>query len=205
MRAGRCDSPPPLSGAARLLRVVTLSGTSLALAVAAHLVGGGPRPSGGLLALVGSLLVAVALLLTQQRCRLWMLLATVGIEQALLHLTFPASGTTPCVTGLAAAGHGPGSPLRECAPGGASMAMPMTSAPMVLAHIAATLVVVVLLWRGEAWLWRVIARLIGVPGAGPPLTGAPPVQWADAVTSRRLSVVRRPAAPRGPPPRSAPA
>ncbi len=219
----RGDSRPPLSGAARLLRVTTLAGASLALALSAHVVGGGAMPSPGGLSLIGTAALAVALLLTRRRCRLWVLAATVVAEQTLMHLALPVSGAVICMpatTGMslghrllgggAACGSGPAGiggvlpPAASGVPSTVGMSMPgmsmpaMPDLPMLLAHGVATVVVVLLLWRGETWLWRVVARLLGLPGTGPASLGVRAALWARSVRLRPRSP-RRPAAPRGPP------
>ena len=208
------DPRPPLAGAARLLRVCTLSGTSLTLAVSAHVLGGGVAPAPGVLLLAATVLVSVAVLMTQWRCRFWALLVAVGLEQALLHMTFPATSSAGmCLPTVPAAGHAhPGmspacipatvqgldaaTPPRVSADMPAAMLLP--SWPMLVAHLAATIVVVWVLWRGEALLWRIVARLLGTPSTGPThavyRTG-----WTVVHLRRTRKMFPRPAAPRGPP------
>lgn len=147
--------PLALRGAVRASRAVLLGGSSLLLATAAHLAGGGTLPGTGVLTVAGFALGLLAVVLTRRRVRLPVLLAALVPQQLLLHLLFgTAAAVGGCGPGQA---HHAGSAL-TCMP--AHGAVPMGySWPMVVVHVVATLATAWLLARGEAWCWRLVARV----------------------------------------------
>ena len=149
--------PRPVRGGWRLLRAGVLGGSSVLLAVGAHLLGGGSAPSAAVVALTVCLAGLVAVSVTARRCRLPLLLTVLGVEQAGLHLLFgAASAAASCSPTVGSAAHGlhVGAMCASAAgPGG--MAEP--SLGMVLAHVAAVIATAWLLARGELWVWALVA------------------------------------------------
>ncbi|GAA1431825.1 hypothetical protein GCM10009616_19820 [Microlunatus lacustris] len=204
---GRATAPEPgdghpTQGSRRLVRVVGLGGSSLALAGAAHLVAGGRLPPAGVLAVLTGLVGLVALTLTARRCRLPVLVAVLGVEQLALHGVLTAA-TLPAVAGGCLAGsHSHHALVTSClAPGAPPTAVPAAAgAAMWLLHGAAVLVTAWLLARGETLLWRAVDRIAdavpllrarAVPRRPRPRTPAP----VDVVLRRHHPA----AVPRGPP------
>ena len=153
----------------RSVRVATLGAASLMLAVTAHLLAGGSRPSIGLLTITALVLGLVALPLTARRCRLVPLLAVVGVEQLLLHWVFTAGtghASCPSVAHSGAAHHAVATTCLS--PAAETMAMAAdTHWTMWLAHAAAVVATAWVLTRGEAWLWRTAARAVEAATAAP--------------------------------------
>lgn len=184
----------------RAVRVGTLGGASLILAVMAHLLGGGAQPSIGLLAVTAVVLGLIAVPLTARRCRTVPLLGVLSTEQLLLHWLFAtATGHISCLAPGGAAHH---ALTRMCLSSAADV-MPMGSTgwTMWLAHAAAVLVTGWVLARGEAWLWRTADRVLEAATAAPQVR--PGTQSPKVVVGYRLSPLSTssyPAAsPRGPP------
>ena len=191
-----------------------LGGTSLLLATGAHVLGGGALPGVGVLLVAGMLLGLLAAVLTARRVRLPALLTLLGVQQLALHELFGLAAAAPTCTPTAYAyaahaGHGGhlggADPLVPgCAAAASGMAaMPETPAwVMTAAHVLAVLVTAWVLARGEAWLWRTVARVVAAAGlavgkpALPRSRGRRPV--CRVVTTCRNAVWSA-AAPRGPP------
>ena len=177
----------PCSAAADLslgLRVPAFAGLTLALAVAAHVAGGGGLPS------AGRMLFAVAAVtftwwpLTAREVPWWLMTAGVAAVQVGVHLAFldPAHAVAPHAAGHAHA--------------------PATSVPVLAGHLAAALLVAWWLRRGESAAWaalrRVLPRLVHpvrVPAM--PAARVRPA-WAPRVLAQQL-LDRRTAPRRGPP------
>ena len=140
-------------GWARLARAGVFSGASLFLATAGHVVGGGTLPGAGLLALTAIGLAMLSVTLTVRRLRFGVLLASLGLEQLLLHLLFHASTTAATCASVIMPGHSMSSAV--CGSGTSTAA----SWPMVLGHALAVLATAWLLARGERWLWAVADRI----------------------------------------------
>lgn len=194
---------PPLRGARRVLRSAVLGSASLALAVGAHVAGGGAAPGAGLLLLTAALVGLVALTATARRVRLTWLAPLLGLEQALLHALFQALGSTAvlCTAATSAghAGHHADAAL-ACVPAAGSATMTMPDWPMLLAHLLATLATAWLLVRGESALWSLAERVVRAATARPGALRLPRAVVVVRTTRRRPH--RRPcgtAAPRGPP------
>ena len=182
----------PCSAAADLslgLRVPAFAGLTLALAVAAHVAGGGGLPS------AGRMLFAVAAVtftwwpLTAREVPWWLMTAGVAAVQVGVHLAFldPARALAPH-----AAGH-----VHAPSTGGHA-----TSVPVLAGHLLAALLVAWWLRRGESAAWaalrRVLPRLVHpvrVPAM--PAARVRPA-WAPRVLAQQL-LDRRTAPRRGPP------
>ncbi|GAB2591115.1 hypothetical protein [Microlunatus antarcticus] len=183
----------------RALRVALLGGGSLLLATAAHLSGGGTLPGPGVLAVAAFLLGLVAVLLTRRRVRLPVLLAALVPQQALLHVLFDtaasaAGGCSP----VQAAHHA--MTMLTCMPGHGMG--PMGYAwPMFLGHLVATLGTAWLLVQGEAWCWRLVARVARAAYVAPAARSSRrrPRPATTAVLRALLLRPHRPRLSRGPP------
>lgn len=213
-RRSRSAAPAPTIGRVRAARTGVLGGTSLFLATGAHVLGGGSLPDVGVLLVAGMLLGLLAAVLTARRVRLPALLALLGVQQLALHELFGLAAAAPACTPTASAyaghaghaGHlGGADPFMSgCATAAGGMAaMPGTSAwAMTAAHVLAVLVTAWVLARGEAWLWRTVARVVAAAGLAvgkpslPRSRGRRPVR--RLVTTCRNAVWSA-AAPRGPP------
>ena len=193
----------PLRGARRVLRSAVLGAASLALAVGAHVAGGGTAPGAGLLLLTAVLVGLVALTATARRVRLTWLAPLLGLEQALLHALFQAAGSTGVVcTAATSAGHvgHHADAALACIPAGGSATMAMPDWPMLLAHLLATLATAWVLVRGESALWSLAERVVRAASARPRVLRLP--RAVVEVRAARPRPHRRPrgtAAPRGPP------
>lgn len=196
----------PTAGVLRSARAGAVAATVLGLAAGAHVAGGGGLPAPFLLSGLAVVVLAVCLLLAGRRFSLPVLTGVLGGGQLALHTVFgvcsdptvtvSATGhhqQVVTVSGLAAAGTAPD----------LSPALSLTTAPaMTAAHVAATLVAVVLLVHGENLLWQVwswlrpLARvLVELVRFVRPLLR--PV--GAAVLARPRSVVARRVRRRGPP------
>lgn len=188
------------TGWRRLVRVAALGGGAYALAVTAHVAGGGGWPGWPVTLILTGLLGVTSVALTSRRRRLPFVLLVLTAVQTLLHLLFSRiDGAAASCAVIAGSHHQATAP---CGPGAApvSEALPtLPSLPMTVAHLAATVVTAWLLARGEAWLWRAVDRLLARrPSRGLALDGVPVSGIRREV--RMLGVVRpAPGAPRGPP------
>lgn len=206
----------PSRGRVRLLRWAALGGSSMALAAAAHLIGGGRLPGVGVLTLAGALVGLVALTATVRRLRFPVLLGVLGAEQLGLHYLFSVASTLSpvgCVMTHGVATHQAvsvgGAGVLSCAlaPGGAAPAMTSGStadALMLAGHVLATLATAWVLARGEAWLWRLTERVIVAAAAAPCRR---PRSWLhlSSFDLPEVAALRRalsPGAPRAPPVRA---
>src|SRR3954454_10511944 len=116
------QGPLPTTGWTRLLRAGAFGTASLLLAGLAHVLGGGGLPDLGL----GLLLVAatgtVAVVLTARRCRLPLLLTTLGAEQLTLHALLTDDGSLSCAAMPAVHGGAMAcAPLAAAAPHGSTV------------------------------------------------------------------------------------
>jgi hypothetical protein len=172
----------------RLLRAAALAVVTVALALAAHLLGGGPRPSAATLGqAVVVLAVAMAVVMTLRAGRPSMTGALVGLggSQLLLHQWFVLATPGECAGQLAShllpGGHLLTSVLpwgllaqtaRACATTGDASATMLTAA--VVSHALATLLTGALVARGEALLSCAVALVL------PALPTLVPVRSATA-------------------------
>ena len=199
----------PLQGARRLVRVAALGGSSLLLATAAHLVGGGQLPTTAWLLVLTVLLGMVATTLTARRVRLSTLMLVLGVEQVGLHAALAWMSVPPPDAGcgswhsaahhVAAAATCPSGSGEPAAGGAGSVTGP--GLLMWAAHTVAVVLTAVLLARGEAWLWQIADRLHAVAHAAPACRARR--RRTVAVTPLSLARPSRlpdpAAAPRGPP------
>lgn len=190
----------PAQGWVRLARAAILGSTSLFLATAGHMIGGGTLPGAGLLAVTGVALALVSVSLTSRRLRFVPLLAVLSVEQGLLHLLFHAATTGSICTTGAMAGHAmtaaPASPsLTGCGLGAATT----TGWSMVLGHALAVVATAWLLAYGERWLWRVVERTHRYATARPSRRRRPRIVIVGSGARWCLERAWRPAGPRGPP------
>lgn len=144
----------PSMGAVRGARATAWTTAAFALSVGAHVVGGGAPPAVG-----GALLMVLALLwtglvLTRWRLGPVVLTISLGASQMLLHsiLTVHEVGVA---CGGSDAHHGV---VLACA-GGAPAPHHQSGTTMLLAHVVATLLLALLMARGEESLWVLAGRL----------------------------------------------
>lgn len=151
----------PLAPGWRAVRIAVLGGSSLALAVLAHIAGGGRLPASAVLAVTALVLGLVAVPLTMRRCRMRRLVPLLAAEQFAVHVLFSAAAAPPGCAAPAGSHH---AVLVPCT-SGAPVAADLTAAAghgwgMWLGHAVAVVATAWLLARGEHWLWRVAARLV---------------------------------------------
>ncbi len=146
-------------GWARLARAGVFGGSSLFLATAAHVAGGGTLPGAGLLVLTAIGLALASVTLTARRLRVGVLLVALGLEQLLLHLIFHTATTAATCAAVAMPGHAM-STAAMCGSGSSTSA----GWPMLLGHLLAVLATAWLLARGERWLWTVTERVLPYAG-----------------------------------------
>lgn len=142
----------------RTLRGAAAAAVATWTAAVSHTIGGGEAPAPVLLGIVAVLATPVAVALAGRRLGLARLALTVLTAQMLFHVAFAATAGT----GGTVRGHVHGRPLWT---GGESAASVLPDLGMFIAHIAAAVVTVVLLHRGERMLralGRGIARLVAL-------------------------------------------
>jgi hypothetical protein len=130
--AAGLDSLDPTRGAVRVLRAVVVGAAAVGVSLLGHLAGQAVVPSGVTLA---ASIVAAALVTWALSSRQWTAASLTGLllaAQSVLHTVFTLG-----------AGESGGHQLE----------------PMIGGHLAATLVVVVVLTRGESLLWAVVESL----------------------------------------------
>ena len=185
----------PTRGWVRLARAGVFGSSSLFLATAGHVAGGGLLPGPGMLAALGGVLALVSVSLTSRRLRFGLLLGVLAAEQVALHLVLQAaSGVSACVAVM------PGHAMAAPAICGGSVAAPAGSSwLMLIGHGLALLATAWLMSAGERWLWRLVeqtyrhatvrltrARRTCVEASSAPVPAPIQFVWAAAV-------------PRGPP------
>ncbi len=134
---------------ARVVRSAAVGALGAALAASAHAAAGGGPPTVGALALAAVAVGAGAYVVAGGPLGTARLLALLLAAQALLHAVFEL--TAPAATGHA---HHGGDAANALTPAG--------EATMVGAHLAATLVLALLLARGEAWLFGAGRLAVGL-------------------------------------------
>jgi hypothetical protein len=205
----------PERGALRLTRAALFALSAVGLACAAHLFGGGDgvSPTAALLA-CPAVMIVVNLLAARQRGP-GVLLVVMGLTQLVLHLAFMAASSAQTCT-IAGDGH-PMAAMPASSAGPARFAVqcgpPMThhgangqlwpSGPMLLAHLLATVMLVLVLARGEQAVWALASclsfRLIrSGPAVRLPVASRLPVPPAPLVRPRP-AIPRRGVRRRGPP------
>ncbi len=149
-------------GLVRAARAAVALLAVLGISSAAHEVGGGQAPGVVALAFLALLVGPPVWFATGRRLTTPVLVALLGGAQVVVHL----------VLRTMVPGHGTGSAMHvhegvpEALVPGAAPAMPEMSAldaPMLLAHVVATLVLSVVLARAEAALWHVVSALLPRP------------------------------------------
>ena len=192
----------------RVVRATTLAVVTLALAAAAHVLGGGELPSPGFLAGVLLPLSLGSSLLTRLRLGPLAVLAGLAPAELGLHLLFSAAAPGGSVASVVPA-HGHGAGVVGMPPSGlpagdllaGSPAVAGHSSPaMIAAHALATVVTALALSHGERVLWILWESLrpVGLPR---PVPLVPVASWAPVPTTAWVptSVTGRCAEPRGPP------
>ena len=191
----------PTRGAARLARAAAFGVATLALAAGSQVAAGGGLPSMTMLALLAVPVAVAALVLTGRRCGPVLLLASMAGAQVLLHEALKA--LTAQVPGDLA---GQVSAASASAMGGHAVAhADGWSVSMTAAHVVASVVMALLLARGEQALWELVSRLLPALPGQPHLLGCGPLQTAVLVSVRTLapSLVSGGLGLRGPPVRFA--
>jgi hypothetical protein len=153
-------TPAPLA----LPRALTITGLILGLAAAAHTAAGGPLPAPSVLALLGVLVLLPVTVLARRRLGLGSITAALAAGQVALHAAFNALPQTAehcTAAGLAVHGHHQAQTIPGCATTGSGLlALNVPALPepaMTGAHILAVALTALLLTRGEAALWRMLA------------------------------------------------
>ena len=204
-RAVRLRFVVPGTGLLRLTRVALFAVSAVGLASAAHLVANQDVPVVTALLAVPAVMIVVNLPARRRRGPVGLFLG-LGLTQAVLHLAFMvtsiAPGCAPTSTAMGAHGHYP----VTCGPvggHGGPAAELWPSPTMALGHTLATVLLVLLLARGEAALWALATGLGLRPHRPPVLTLPPPARplpVAAAAAARVPSAVhRRTVRRRGPP------
>lgn len=163
----------PATGGLRALRTAVVTVVVLALAVAAHVAGGGHVPSGPA---AGAAVVAVALgahVATRRQLTTVALLALLAAGQFVLHHVFMALDAArgpvdATAMPMGSPGHGHPVALLAVAPEASSGVSglaagvdlgPVVLTPMLASHVVATLLTAVVLAGGERAVWRLWAWL----------------------------------------------
>ena len=147
------------AGGVRALRLTAFCAAATALAVGAHLAGGGMPPDAVATALASLLAAAAGWVLTRRRRGLLDILAVLAAVQVVTHELFATAPTASL----------PGMPMAGMPMGGAGGAV------MLAAHALAVAVTAVLLARGERLVHDLTAVLAWVRG------GAHRLRHGDAV------------------------
>lgn len=212
-----------VAGPLRLARAALVATLVLALSAGAHAVAGGHLPDPLVLAALGAFTLAGTMVAARGRFTVPRLVALLGGAQLALHTALDAlgHGAAACVAGASAAAHTAHGVALACAtstpvpdgagsgawagitPSGLEPAGVAAAAPgtwMVAAHAVATLVLAVVLARGERALERLLAWLTPRPAA-PARVVLPVRRTPVVVVAWRRLVSRDPgtAPTRGPP------
>jgi hypothetical protein len=148
----------PAAGALRVARAAAFGAVALALALIAHVAAGGSSPRPIALTFLAGVVAGVSVVVTGRRLCVGATTLALGAVQVGLHAAFmaltPAAG---CMTVTMPVSHAGGPMSMTSCPDGAPgwMGLPGSGAalPMVLAHAGATVVLAVLLARGDRALW----------------------------------------------------
>ncbi|MCB7135601.1 hypothetical protein [Cellulosimicrobium marinum] len=198
----------PVAGPLRLARAALVATLVLAVTAGAHALGGGHLPDPLVLAALGAFTLAGTTAAARHRFTVPRLVGVLGGAQLGLHLTLDAlgHGAVACTsTGAGHSGHGGvvcPTVADAAAPAVSAVAPVVPGTAMFLAHVAATLVLAVVLARGEQALVRLVAWLAPRPVVLDPV--ALPVARAVRAVGRTVhgAAARHPgtAPTRGPPP-----
>jgi hypothetical protein len=146
-------------GVPRASRGVALAGCSAALAVAAHAAAGGSVPSPGLTLVLTVLLAGAGTALADRRRGFPAILAAVGASQLGMHVLLAGLGQDHSAAGHGSAEHG--SAVHGSAVHGGVVPAPVA---MVALHVAATVLIAVLLARAENTAFALAAVLRWIAG-----------------------------------------
>ncbi len=199
----------PGTGLLRLTRAAFFAVSAVGLASAAHVAAGDDVPALMALLSIPAMMIIVNRLAAGRRGPIGLFLG-MGLTQIVLHLAFmvtsiaPACAPSSAMTELAMAKHGHVAMACEPISGhGGAAAQLWPSASMALAHTLATVLLVLLLARGEAAVWALAACLrfrFVLPGTAVQLPNVRHVPVAAAVARRSPTPVhRRTVRRRGPP------
>ena len=149
----------PAAGPLRLARAAAFGTVAFALALVAHVAAGGPSPRPVTLTFLAGGVAGVSVLVTARRFGVAHTTLALGAVQIGLHAAFmalaPAAG---CMTVTLPASHAAGPmSMTSCLAGSPGSGSPL---PMVLAHAGATVVLAVLLARGDRALWLLATLLL---------------------------------------------
>lgn len=190
----------PAHGILRLTRAGALALAIVALSLTAHVLAGGMSPSPVYLGVVTVPVIGLSLVVTSRRVRLPVVTGLFAVTQLALHRSFDvlSAATSGSVVGM------PGAHRGEHLSLSSSPAMSGHSGGvwMTVAHVLATLVLVLVLSRGEAAVWTLWQRLVGrVPAAVGPLStfAVPAAHGGRVLTSRLTTGLRRVRGPPGAP------
>jgi len=182
-----------------LTRAVTLSATTLALGAGSHVVAGGSPAPIGVLAVLGSLLLVAALLVSRRRLRVASVAPLVAVAQVLVHTVLTWVHQAQAVTVSGSHAHGAAATV-TAAGGGATAHLGST---MLLAHLAATALTVGALVGADRaaaaarhWWTGVVVLTHGAPAQVPRLALPRPAPAPVRTTAHPLA---RGLARRGPP------
>ena len=150
----------------RFLRASLISTATLVLAAVAHTAAGGHLPATPVLVLLAVLSLAPVMLLSRYRLGLAAMAGILATSQTVLHTAFTTLAGTPdhCTgSGIAAHGHHQTFAIPHCATDGVAVTghdmAGWPAAAMLAAHILAAAATALLLARGEAALWNLLAWL----------------------------------------------
>jgi hypothetical protein len=184
----RASATAPTSGALRVARGAVVGVTAMGLSVGGHIAGGGALPAPATAAALLGLTAAGSIALSGRRWTVSSLVSVLLGVQVVCHVAVAGHAGSQLANHHQQAAHG-------------------VSALMVVAHVAAALFTAVLLSRGEAWCWRLVALLSRPVHLGalftartPPAFGArslPPAVGSLAVLRSLLLCDAQPR--RGPP------
>jgi hypothetical protein len=157
----------PAQAPLRFLRSGVITGSGIGLAAAAHTAAGGHLPPVQVLFLLTALCMAPVTMLSNRRFGLPAILGILTAAQAALHAAFAAfSGPASSCSGssVAAYGHHQAAAVPGCAaiPAAELTANALAGLPgpaMAGAHVLAVAFTALLLARGEAALWQLMAWL----------------------------------------------
>ncbi|MFT4165425.1 MAG: hypothetical protein QM650_09305 [Microlunatus sp.] len=188
----------PTRGSVRLARAGVLGSSSLFLATAGHVAGGGVLPGPGMLAVLGGALALVSVSLTTRRLRFGLLLGLLAVEQIALHVVLQAaSGASACVAVM------PGHAMTAtaiCGGSAGATTVATTSGWMMMAgHGLALLATAWLMAAGERWLWRLVEQTYRRATIRPTRSRRAVVAVLASPVPAPIRIGWIPAVPRGPP------
>ena len=185
----------PTRGWVRLARAGVFGSSSLFLATAGHVAGGGTTPGPAMLAVLAGVLALVSVSLTTRRLRFGLLLGVLVGEQIALHWILQAAGGgSTCATVMP--GHAMAASTICSAPGAAAAASGWT---MLIGHGLALLATAWLLSAGERWLWRLVEQTYRRATVRPTRPRRVHVGARSIFLLAPAQLAWAPAAPRGPP------